>query len=437
MLHLISKAVVELLFPFTWSGVFIPVLPGRLVQAIEAPCPYIVGVERRYDNLELPSDDFVLVDLDKNEIESTSPPISMPKQQRRKLTSLLQMAAPHHNRFGVQPGPPSYAIESFPWDAFSSENPSLFTGNAPPTSLAKYAGLNSNAFGENESGFAPRPPIFNAFLQVKNPGSSGRSITTSATKDSPPSSLSPTSTNFPSAPLSRSDSGFALQATLREKRSGHFEAFSRRSSSFGLDRRPTLRRPSAPFGGSSHGSSPSVSTISTEGMGSNYAPSIIAPSTYAQSTLAASTIMPQVLYQPVRNSDNVCWVEGHCLHWKPRENHSTCSVCDEKTEDGMYRCTGCGMHSHARCAQQVGLVCPVAFYPDQVRAAFVRCFASLLYTYRKYLQPATGESKKAGLLYRFNMDGFTKSLPSENAEYAAMLKQTQGQSGPILCVPCC
>ena len=39
------------------------------------------------ENVELPDDDFVLGDLDQDEIESTTRPIPMPKQQRRKLTS--------------------------------------------------------------------------------------------------------------------------------------------------------------------------------------------------------------------------------------------------------------------------------------------------------------------------------------------------------------
>ncbi|MCJ1246086.1 hypothetical protein MMC30_003290 [Trapelia coarctata] len=420
MLHLASKALLDLLYPLTWSGVFIPVLPARLVQAVEAPCPYIVGIERRYEKVDLPDDDFVLVDLDQDEIESTTLPTPLPRQQRRKLISLLQLAAPHHNRFGVRPGPPAYAVETFPFDTFSSENPSIFTANPPPTSLAKFAGLNSTSFGDNGSNFAPQPLVFNAFSRVKD---QHRPSTSSTTKESPPPSLSPTSGTFPplpTTPISRNDSGFALQATLREKRSGHFDGLSRRSSSFGFDRKPTLRRPSAPFV-VGHSSSLSMNTISTNGGGSNYA-----PSTYAQSTIAASTIMPGVLMQPVRNTDMTSWVEGHCLQWRAHDDAAFCNICDEKAEDGIFRCFGCGIHAHARCAQQICIVCPSAFHPDQVRAAFVRCFASLFYTYRKFLSPAGGDQKKAGMLYRFNIDGFMKSLPHENAEYIAMMQQTQG-----------
>lgn len=427
MLHLASKALAELLYPLTWSGIFIPVLPARLIQALEAPCPYIVGIERRYERIELPEDEFVLVDLDQDEIESTVRPIPMPRQQRRKLTSLLQMAAPHHNRYGVPHGPPAYAIEAYPFNAFSSENSGVFTGTALPSSLAKFASLNSASFGDNASNFAARPPVFNAFLPSK---ADLRPSTSSTTKGiSPPSpQLSPTGGSFPPLPItptSRNDSGFAIQATLREKRSGQFETSSKRSSTYAFDRVPTLRRPSIPFNGhtSNHSSSRSIATIST----GNHTMSNYAPSTYAQSTLAASTIMPNVLMQPVRNTETTSWIEGHCLNWRGNDERSVCSVCADKADDGIYRCTGCGIHAHARCAQQICIVCPAAFHPEQIRAAFVRCFASLFYTYRKFLQPATGDQKKAGMPFHFNMNGFLRSLPHEAADYMGVLQQTQGK----------
>ncbi len=68
----------------------------------------------------------------------------------------------------------------------------------------------------------------------------------------------------------------------------------------------------------------------------------------------------------------------------------------------------------------------MAFRPDQVRASFVRCFSSLLYTYRRYLVPATGDRKKNGLLYHFKVEEFVKSLPNENVQYIGVLQQTQG-----------
>jgi len=86
----------------------------------------------------------------------------------------------------------------------------------------------------------------------------------------------------------------------------------------------------------------------------------------------------------------------------------------------------CGITAHHRCLNGVTLVCPTAFRSDQVRAAFVRCFASLFYTYRRFLHPASGERRKAGMVYHFNMDQFLKSVPHGDSEYMAMLRETQG-----------
>lgn len=369
MLHLASAAITHLIYPFKWAGVFIPVLPARLLQAVEAPCPYIVGIEKRYDNVELPEDDFVLVDLDENVIESTAPPVAMPKAQRRKLTSLLQLAAPHHNRYGVGVGPPAYAQAAFPFDAFSSENQQVFSTSPLPSTLATYVSQNSSTFGDSIPTSASRPQIFNSFLQSRSVSSSGNDRPSTSSTNKPPSPPSPKNSPvsqsfpaFPSTPISRTDSGFDLKASLREKRSGHFDSSSKRSSSvqlpifnrppftnitnqrypqqFHFDRAPTLRRPSQPS--NPPGISPLASSAYANAGNSHHvrATSNYAPSVYAQSTLAASTIMPGVLMQTVRETETMKWSEGHCMTWRAQDEKATCAVCDERAEEGIYRCSG-------------------------------------------------------------------------------------------------
>ncbi|KAI0539348.1 dDENN domain-containing protein [Xylaria digitata] len=424
MLHLASHALANLLYPLTWASIFIPVLPARLLSALDAPCPYIVGIERRYDNIELPDDDYVLVDLDKDTIDSTAQPVRLPKQIRRKLLSLLQLAAPHAIRCGVTSGPPPYAIESFPYDAFSAENNSLFHERAQPSTFAKWVAQSSSSFGEPEPKETVRVPVFNAFASAK-PGAADRPTTSKSNKTSPPSSVSPVSINFPplpSTPISKSDSGFALSATLREKRSGHFDERGRRSSSFG---QAPYHRPHGPFL-NGHQANLSISAISIDSQSSYGGFGGYAPSTYAQSTLAASTIMPNMLVQPVRNTETTVWVEGHCFDLSTNEFSFTCTICDERSEgDGCYKCSGCGTISHGRCLGCVSLVCPAAFNTDKIRAAFARCQASLLYTYRKHLGRPSKEQKSNGQLYAFDMNGFIRSLPYDQQEYAGMMKETQ------------
>ncbi|POR38122.1 DENN domain-containing protein [Tolypocladium paradoxum] len=429
MLHLACHALASLLYPFKWASIFIPVLPARLISALEAPCPYIVGVERRYERIELPEDDYVLVDLDKDTIDATSQPHRLPRQHRRKLMSLLQVAAPHTLRYGVTVGPPPYAIESFPYDSFSTEHGSVFTPNPPVGTLGKWVSQNSSSFADPDPADQIHQPVFNAFtVSAVDNGKSDRPGTSKSSKTSPQSSVSPVSANFPpmpTTPLSRSDSGFALTATLREKRSGHFgeDKGGRRSSSFGLDKFQPLHRPGLPFlnGHQPNASISGISVDSQSSFGGGYA-----PSTYAQSTLAASTIMPNMQIHPVRNTETTVWVEGHCFSLNSRDASSTCTICDDKSEgDGIYQCTSCKTLAHGRCLGQVSLVCPQAFHADRVRAAFVRCMASLLYTYRKHLGRPSRQQKGNGQLYGFDMDGFIKSLPYDQQEYTTMLRETQ------------
>ncbi|PHH78913.1 hypothetical protein CDD80_6031 [Ophiocordyceps camponoti-rufipedis] len=426
MLHLACHALASLLYPFAWASIFIPVLPARLISALEAPCPYIVGVERRYERIDLPEDDYVLVDLDKDTIDATSQPHRLPRPHRRKLMSLLQVAAPHTLRYGVSVGPPPYAIESFPYDSFSSENGSVFSPTPPRGTLAKWVSQSSSSFADADAADQIQPPVFNAFLlsAVDAGARSDRPGTSKSSKTSPQSSVSPASTNFPpmpTTPLSRSDSGFALTATLREKRSGHFgEDKGRRSSSFGLDKFHPAHRPGVSVlnGHQPNASISGISVDSQSSFGGGYA-----PSTYAQSTLAASTIMPNMQVQPVRNTETTVWVEGHCFCLGADD---ACSICDERSDgDGVYMCNACKTVAHGRCLGQVSLVCPEAFRPDRVRAAFVRCMASLLYTYRKHLGRPSKQQKSNGQLYAFDMDAFIKGLPYEQQEYAAMLRDTQ------------
>jgi hypothetical protein len=433
MLHLACHALANLLYPLKWASIFIPVLPARLVSALDAPCPYIVGVERRYEQIEFPDDDYVLVDLDRDTIDATSPPHRLPRQQRRKLMSLLQVAAPHRIRYGVVEGPPPYAIESFPYDAFSSENGTNFVTNPPASTLGKWVSQNSSTFGEPTVASEIRAPLFNAFSSASTDASkSDRPGTSKSSRTSPRSSVSPVSTNFPpmpttpSTPISRSDSGFALTSTLREKRSGHFgEEKIRRSSSFGMDKFQSMHRPSLPYL-NGHQTNLSISGISMDSQASASYGGGYAPSTYAQSTLAASTIMPNMQIQPVHNTETTVWVEGHCFNLNRKDTSSVCTICDEKADnEGMYQCTACKTLSHGRCLGVVSLVCPEAFHADRVRAAFVRCQASLLYTYRKHLGRPSKQQKSNGQLYAFDMDGFIKSLPHEQQAYVSMMRDTQ------------
>lgn len=110
---------------------------------------------------------------------------------------------------------------------------------------------------------------------------------------------------------------------------------------------------------------------------------------------------------------------------------TTCSICNEKSDDGLFKCTDCPVLAHSRCATQICLPCPAAFYPDQVRVAFARLFTSLFYNYRRFMVPADAAQRKAGLREKFNVEAWSRSLPPDHAEYTNFLKETQAFDGFI------
>ncbi|XP_075891477.1 DENN domain-containing protein 4C isoform X1 [Nelusetta ayraudi] len=64
----VAEAVVAMIFPFQWQCPYIPLCPLSLADVLNAPFPFIVGVDSRYFDLYDPPADVVCVDLDTNTI---------------------------------------------------------------------------------------------------------------------------------------------------------------------------------------------------------------------------------------------------------------------------------------------------------------------------------------------------------------------------------
>ncbi|KAJ8262087.1 hypothetical protein GJAV_G00162030 [Gymnothorax javanicus] len=64
----VTEAVAAMIFPFQWQCPYIPLCPLSLAGVLNAPCPFIVGVDSRYFDLYEPPADVVCVDLDTNTI---------------------------------------------------------------------------------------------------------------------------------------------------------------------------------------------------------------------------------------------------------------------------------------------------------------------------------------------------------------------------------
>lgn len=57
-----------MIFPFQWQCPYIPLCPLSLAGVLNAPLPFIVGVDSRYFDLYDPPPDVVCVDLDTNTV---------------------------------------------------------------------------------------------------------------------------------------------------------------------------------------------------------------------------------------------------------------------------------------------------------------------------------------------------------------------------------
>ncbi|CEF59474.1 DENN domain and dDENN domain and uDENN domain-containing protein [Strongyloides ratti] len=62
----------HLLFPFNWQGIFIPILPPKLVDTLMAPMPYIIGLHKEiFDTVNMDTlGDVVIFDIDEKTIIS-------------------------------------------------------------------------------------------------------------------------------------------------------------------------------------------------------------------------------------------------------------------------------------------------------------------------------------------------------------------------------
>ena len=71
MLTIAAETIIKLIFPFEWHHIFIPILPFELLDFLEAPTPFIVGVHSKLKEKVLEYPGIVIVDLDNKTISST------------------------------------------------------------------------------------------------------------------------------------------------------------------------------------------------------------------------------------------------------------------------------------------------------------------------------------------------------------------------------
>ncbi|KAJ3018598.1 hypothetical protein HKX48_002793 [Thoreauomyces humboldtii] len=96
MLTFAAESLCLFFFPLFWQHILIPILPARLLSYLQAPMPYIIGVQRDYFTTEVQDEwrppDAAVVDLDNDTISLSEQPPALPVRERQKLTTRLEKA---------------------------------------------------------------------------------------------------------------------------------------------------------------------------------------------------------------------------------------------------------------------------------------------------------------------------------------------------------
>ncbi|KAG2712780.1 hypothetical protein I3760_04G142100 [Carya illinoinensis] len=79
-------SIIPLIRPYQWQSLLMPVLPNDMLDFLDAPVPYIVGVKNKTNEVQSKLTNAILVDINKNQVKSSSIP-QLP-QQKELLSSL-------------------------------------------------------------------------------------------------------------------------------------------------------------------------------------------------------------------------------------------------------------------------------------------------------------------------------------------------------------
>ncbi|XP_048132945.1 uncharacterized protein LOC115740701 isoform X2 [Rhodamnia argentea] len=92
ILSALVLSVIPLIRPYQWQSLLMPVLPNDMLEFLDAPVPYIVGVKNKTSDVQSKIANVVLVDANKNQVKSPSIP-QLPKHKE-----LFSSLGPYHAR---------------------------------------------------------------------------------------------------------------------------------------------------------------------------------------------------------------------------------------------------------------------------------------------------------------------------------------------------
>ncbi|XP_027333862.1 uncharacterized protein LOC113848505 isoform X3 [Abrus precatorius] len=83
-------SVIPLIQPYRWQSLLMPVLPNDMLEFLDAPVPYVVGIKNKTSEVQSKFSNVILVDANKNQVKSPTIP-QLPRQKE-----LLSSLRPYH-----------------------------------------------------------------------------------------------------------------------------------------------------------------------------------------------------------------------------------------------------------------------------------------------------------------------------------------------------
>ncbi|KAG2307197.1 hypothetical protein Bca4012_083800 [Brassica carinata] len=85
-------SIIPLIRPFRWQSLLMPVLPDDMLEFLDAPVPYIVGVKNKTSEVQSKLTNVIVVDVIKNQVRSPSIP------QLPQYRDLYNALSPYHSK---------------------------------------------------------------------------------------------------------------------------------------------------------------------------------------------------------------------------------------------------------------------------------------------------------------------------------------------------
>ncbi|KAL2102240.1 hypothetical protein ACEWY4_001408 [Coilia grayii] len=141
-LMVVAESITTLLFPFQWQHVYVPILPASLLHFLDAPVPYLMGLQSKEgtdrSKLELPQEaNLCFVDIDNHTIELPEDFPQLPNKPE-----FIQELSDVMLRFGLSSEGSSDPI------TLSASTPSSSSSQSSSSSSRASAGLKSTVLKE-------------------------------------------------------------------------------------------------------------------------------------------------------------------------------------------------------------------------------------------------------------------------------------------------